>query len=63
MALVVGTYECEWNKAVNDPETVKRFRHFINSERPDPAVVHVPERGQRRPATPVERQRETESTP
>jgi nitrite reductase (NADH) large subunit len=63
MALVVGTYECEWNKAVNDPETVKRFRHFINSERRDPAVVHVPERGQRRPATPVERQRETESTP
>ncbi len=32
MALVVGTYECEWRKAVEDPATLKRFRHFVNSE-------------------------------
>ncbi|RYG72492.1 nitrite reductase (NAD(P)H), partial [bacterium] len=55
MALVVGTYECEWKKAVEDPATVKRFRHFVNSERLDPSVRHVAERGQRRPATAGER--------
>ncbi len=32
MQRVVDTYECEWKKAVNDPETRKRFRHFVNSE-------------------------------
>ena len=32
MQLVVDTYECEWKKAVTDPETRKRFRHFVNSD-------------------------------
>ena len=55
MARVIGSYACEWRKAVEDPETVRRFRHFINSERPDDNVVFVHERGQIRPATPAER--------
>ena len=55
MANVIGTYECEWKKAVEDPQTLRRFRHFVNSERLDPAVRMVPERGQRRPAKPDER--------
>ncbi|MGH8455413.1 MAG: nitrite reductase large subunit NirB [Stenotrophobium sp.] len=56
MANVVATYECEWKKAINDPQTLKRFRHFVNSEQPDDGVMFVPERGQIRPANSVERQ-------
>ncbi|MBB5496063.1 nitrite reductase large subunit NirB [Paraburkholderia sp. MM5384-R2] len=53
---VVDTYECEWKKAVTDPETRKRFRHFVNSGESDSNVAFVEERGQIRPATPAERQ-------
>jgi nitrite reductase (NADH) large subunit len=56
MQLVVDTYECEWKKAVTDPETRRRFRHFVNSEARDDTVTFVEERGQIRPATPRERQ-------
>jgi nitrite reductase (NADH) large subunit len=56
MQLVIETYECEWKKAVTDPETRKRFRHFVNSGEPDSNVRFVEERGQIRPATPAERQ-------
>ncbi|MEJ0098315.1 MAG: nitrite reductase large subunit NirB [Pseudomonadota bacterium] len=59
MQLVIGTYECEWKKAVEDPETLKRFRHFVNSERLDSNIVLVEERGQRRPASSEERARTT----
>ncbi|HYP80600.1 MAG TPA: hypothetical protein VEQ17_09950, partial [Steroidobacteraceae bacterium] len=55
MALVIDTYECEWKKAVDDPATLRRFRHFINSDALDSNVVLVDERGQRRPATATER--------
>ena len=33
MARVIGNYECEWKVAIEDPPTLKRFRHFVNSER------------------------------
>jgi nitrite reductase (NADH) large subunit len=56
MQRLVDTYECEWKKAINDPETLKRFRHFVNSEEPDRNVVFVAERGQIRPARPDERE-------
>jgi nitrite reductase (NADH) large subunit len=55
MQHVVDTYECEWKKAVTDPETRKRFRHFVNSAESDSNVAFVEERGQIRPATPAER--------
>jgi nitrite reductase (NADH) large subunit len=55
MARVIDTYEDEWAAAVNDPGTLKRFRHFINSDATDPNVVFVEERGQVRPANAVER--------
>jgi len=60
MQLVVGTYECEWKKAVEDPATLRRFRHFVNSETLDSNIVLVEERGQRRPATAEERSRSGE---
>ena len=55
MQHVIGTYECEWKKAIDDPATLRRFRHFVNSETADPDIVLVEERGQRRPATAAER--------
>jgi nitrite reductase (NADH) large subunit len=56
MQKLVDTYECEWKKAIDDPEIMKRFRHFVNSDRPDANVVFVTERGQIRPARPEERE-------
>jgi len=55
MQQVVDSYQCEWKQAVEDPETRKRFRHFINSEQADPNVVFQAQRGQIRPATVQER--------
>ncbi len=56
MQQVIGTYECEWRKAVEDPAVRRRFRHFVNSDRLDSNIVLVEERGQRRPATRDERE-------
>jgi nitrite reductase (NADH) large subunit len=50
MAQVIDSYQCEWRKAIDDPQTLKRFRHFVNSDRADDNVVFVEERGQIRPA-------------
>jgi nitrite reductase (NADH) large subunit len=61
MARVINTYQCEWKKAVEDPQTLKRFRHFVNSDRGDDNVVFVQERGQIRPATSEERARQREA--
>jgi nitrite reductase (NADH) large subunit len=57
MARIIDTYECEWRRAINDPATLKRFRHFVNSDRADDNVVFTEERGQIRPATREERDR------
>jgi nitrite reductase (NADH) large subunit len=51
----VATYECEWKATIEDPERVRRFRSFVNDDRPDPSIVMVPERSQRRPAYPHEK--------
>ncbi|MFO1503932.1 MAG: nitrite reductase large subunit NirB [Steroidobacteraceae bacterium] len=61
MQNVIGTYECEWKKAVEDPATLRRFRHFVNSDALDPNVVVVKERGQRRPATAQEKALQSEA--
>ena len=55
MQHVVDTYQCEWKTAVNDPETRKRFRSFVNSDKKDEQVMFVQERGQIRPARADER--------
>jgi nitrite reductase (NADH) large subunit len=46
----VATYQCEWKATIEDPERVRRFRSFVNDDRPDPSIVMVPERAQHRPA-------------
>lgn len=50
MAHQVETYACEWKTTIADPTKLMRFRHFINSDQPDPSLVQVEERGQKRPA-------------
>jgi nitrite reductase (NADH) large subunit len=52
---IVGTYQCEWKTTVEDPEKLKRFRQFVNSEAEDREIIFVEERGQPRPATEEER--------
>jgi len=55
MARIVDTYEDEWARAINDPQTLRRFRHFVNSDATDSHVVFIEERGQLRPASAAER--------
>src|SRR5262245_42937454 len=55
MARVIQNYACEWKVAIEDPQTLKRFRHFVNSEGTDKNVLFVEERGQIRPANAEER--------
>jgi NAD(P)H-dependent nitrite reductase large subunit/NAD(P)H-dependent nitrite reductase small subunit len=49
MAQLVDSYRCEWAAVVRDPAKRAAFRHFANSDAPDPAVSFVRERGQKRP--------------
>jgi nitrite reductase (NADH) large subunit len=58
MARVVGTYQCEWKATLDDPEKLKRFRPFVNSEASDPSIVMIRQRDQHRPATPEEKKTE-----
>lgn len=49
MQALVNKFECEWTQAVNDPEVMKRFNHFVNSEEEDDNIVFVPLRDQKMP--------------
>ena len=53
---IVDTYQCEWKTTIENPEKLKRFRQFVNSEAEDREIIFVEERGQPRPATEEERQ-------
>lgn len=46
MQRVIDTYECEWQKTLNNPERLKRFAHFINSPATDDRLAYVADRGQ-----------------
>jgi nitrite reductase (NADH) large subunit len=50
MELIVQNYECEWAGVLKDPEKMKRFRPFINTDEKDPSIQFAPERGQIKPA-------------
>lgn len=45
----VDTYKCEWAEALNDPEKLKRFRPFVNSDDTDTTIQFTEERGQIKP--------------
>jgi nitrite reductase (NADH) large subunit len=51
MKHVVDTYECEWKATLEDPQKLRQFRSFVNTDAPDTSVVFVQERGQPRPAS------------
>jgi len=61
MQAFVDSYACEWKEAIESPEILKRFRHFVNSDAPDSNVAFVAERGQIRPARPEERETSLEA--
>jgi nitrite reductase (NADH) large subunit len=61
MARQVETYECEWKKAITTPETLKRFKHFVNSTEADSNIQFVDERGQIRPKSALEKKAEVVS--
>jgi nitrite reductase (NADH) large subunit len=46
---LIESYHCEWKKVVDDPELQKQYKHFINSEEPDPALAFVEVRNQKLP--------------
>ncbi len=50
MEELISNYECEWKKAISDPEMRKKFAHFINSDESDPSLKFVDMRGQEIPA-------------
>ena len=50
MQNVVDTYQCEWKTTIEDPEQLKRFRQFVNSDKTDTSIEFVTERDQIRPA-------------
>lgn len=56
MQHLVDTYQCEWKATLEDESKLQRFRHFVNSDRPDPTLTYVSERGQKRPATTEEKE-------
>ncbi|MDG2018166.1 MAG: nitrite reductase large subunit NirB [Porticoccaceae bacterium] len=56
MSHIVGTYQCEWKTTIEDPERLKRFKQFVNSDQEDEQIVFIEERGQLRPATEQELQ-------
>ena len=49
MQELVGSYRCEWAETAADDSKQTHFRHFANSDAPDPDLSFVRERGQRRP--------------
>ena len=59
MQHVVDTYECEWKNTIEDPEKLKRFRPFVNSEETD-ETIHFTDNGrtQIRPMTNEEKEAE-----
>uniref|UniRef100_UPI003564DEE2 (2Fe-2S)-binding protein n=1 Tax=Thiomicrorhabdus sp. TaxID=2039724 RepID=UPI003564DEE2 len=54
MASIRESYQCDWQRAVSQPEYRQRFRSFVNIDSPAPQLF-VQERGQIRPATEQEK--------
>ncbi|WP_346883266.1 nitrite reductase large subunit NirB [uncultured Algibacter sp.] len=46
---LINKYECEWKQAIESPEIMKRFKHFVNSDDTDDNLEFVPMREQKMP--------------
>jgi len=55
MQLIVGSYQCEWKTTLANPQALKRFKPFVNSDKSDTNIQFVEERQQIRPAYQHER--------
>ena len=51
MQRVLNSYQCEWKTTLENPSSLKRFRQFVNSDKADPNIKFVDERGQIRPVS------------
>ena len=49
MKQLVDTFECEWKQVVENPELMKRFNHFSNSDDRDDNLEYIPLRDQKMP--------------
>lgn len=49
MTQVIASYQCEWKTTIEDPEKLKRFTHFVNSQQSDDNIRFIQEREQIRP--------------
>jgi len=56
MQHIIDSYQCEWKTTIEDESRLKRFRHFVNSDKTDDNIIFVEERGQIRPANEEERE-------
>ena len=61
MQYIADTFHCEWKEAINDPEKLKRFKPFINSDDEDPSIEFVDERQQKVPSDVVYKELENVS--
>ncbi len=50
MENLIDTYACEWKKVVDDPEMIKKFRPFVNSDATDNSIQFVAMREMKKPA-------------
>ncbi|TRX53401.1 nitrite reductase large subunit NirB [Thalassomonas sp. M1454] len=55
MKVIADSYQCEWKTTLADPEAMKRFKSFVNSDDSDSNIQFVTEREQIRPAREEER--------
>jgi nitrite reductase (NADH) large subunit len=46
---LVDTFECEWKQVVENPELMKRFNHFVNTDERDDTLAYLPIRDQKMP--------------
>ncbi len=46
---LIDNYECEWKRAIEDPELRKKFAHFVNSDEQDSGISFMDMRGQKVP--------------
>jgi nitrite reductase (NADH) large subunit len=49
MKELIAGYKCEWKEVVQNPALRSKFKHFVNTEDPDPTIEYVDMRGQKCP--------------
>ncbi|QYJ86173.1 nitrite reductase large subunit NirB [Shewanella mesophila] len=55
MAHSIAQYQCEWKTTIENPEKLKRFQHFINSQVGDSNLAYEVKREQRMPIRPSDK--------